>query len=165
MVSVSIFALRDVIRKVQSEFQTPFNSINHTSPSTTTDIQVLRDYLQSQHIQTYWPERENGDDIMEARDLIAVGSEYANKPAAFRNFTYTKVNATNGGVPEVAVPDDHETQASNLEGDEDVYDFGSENGLEFDDLSLDDEEFPLGSNAEDYISMVHEVVDELSRYE
>jgi hypothetical protein len=53
-----------------------------------------------------------------------------------------------------------------IEGDEDCgdeYDFGSE-GLEFDDLSLD-EEFPLGTNAEDYISMVREVVDELSRYE
>lgn len=88
MVSVSIFALRDVIRKVQSEFQTPFNSVNHTSPSTATDIQVLCDYLESQCIQTYWPEREHGDDTMEARDLITVGSEYANKPAAFRNFVY-----------------------------------------------------------------------------
>ena len=78
MVSVSIFALCDVIRKVQSEFQTPFNSINHTSPSTATDIQVLCDYLESQCIQTYWPEREHGNDTMEAHDLIAVGSEYAN---------------------------------------------------------------------------------------
>lgn len=100
---------------------------------------------------------------MEAHDLIAVGSEYANKPAAFQNFMYTKINATNGGVPEVAVPQDHEAEDSDLEGDGDGYDFGS--GLEFDDLSLNDEEFPLGTNAEDYISMVHEVVDELSRYE
>lgn len=165
MVSVSIFALRDVIRKVQSEFQTPFNSINHTSPSTATDIQALRDYLESQRIQTYWPEREHGDDIMEARDLMAVGSEYANKPAAFRNFTYTKISVKNGGVPEAAVPYDHDPEGSEIRGDEDEYDFCSEKGLEFDDLSLDDEEFPLGTNAEDYISMVHEVVDELSRYE
>ena len=165
MVSVSIFALRDVIRKVQSEFQTPFNSINHTSPSTAMDIQVLLDYLKSQRIQTYWPEREHGDDIMEARDLMAVGSEYPNKPAAFRNFTYTKINATNSGVPEVEVSHDPEAESSDLEGDADEYDFGFEKGLEFDDLSLDDEEFPLGTNMEDYISMVHEVVDELSRYE
>ena len=164
MVSVSIFALRDVIQKVQREFQTPFNSINHTSPSTATDIQVLLDYLESQRIQTYWPERKHGDDIMEARDLMAVGAEYVNKPAAFRNFTYTKINVTNSVVPEVAVPHHHEAEDSGLEGDEDEYDLGFEKGLEFDDLSLDDE-FPLGTNAEDYISMVHEVVDELSRYE
>ena len=165
MVSVSIFALCDVIQKVQSEFQTPFNSINHTSPSTTMDIQVLLDYLKSQCIQTYWLEHEHGDDIMEARDLMAVGSEYPNKPAAFWNFTYTKINATNSGVPEVEVSHDPEAESSDLEDDADEYDFGFEKGLEFDDLSLDDEEFPLGTNMEDYISMVHKVVDELSRYE
>jgi len=102
---------------------------------------------------------------MEARDLIAVGSKYPNKPAAFQNFTYTKVDAANHGVPEVVVPHDPEAEGSDLGGDEDEYDFGFEKGLDFDDLSLDDEEFPLGSNADDYISMVHEVVNELSRYE
>lgn len=104
---------------------------------------------------------------MEARDLIAGGFEYANKPAAFRNFTYTKISVKHGGVPEAAVSHDHdhEIEGSDRGGDEDEYDFGSGKGLEFDDLSLDDEEFPLGTNAEDYISLVHEVVDELSRYE
>ena len=79
--------------------------------------------------------------------------------------SYTKVNAKNGGVPEEAVPHDHEAEDPDLGGNEDEYDFGSGKGLEFDDLSLDDEEFPLGTNAEDHISLVHEVVDELSRYE
>jgi hypothetical protein len=40
-----------------------------------------------------------------------------------------------------------------------------EKRLGFDDLSLDKEEFPFGMDLYDYISMVHEVVDELSRYE
>jgi len=93
------------------------------------DIQVLLDYLKSQFIQTYWPEHKHGDDTMEARDLIAVGSEYPNKPSAFWNFMYTKVDVTNHGVPEVVVPHDTEAEGSDLEGDKDEYNFGFEKGL------------------------------------
>ena len=57
MVSVSIFALRDVIRKVQKEYMTPFNSKSHTSPSTAKDLQTLCDYLKNQQIQSYFPNR------------------------------------------------------------------------------------------------------------
>ena len=37
-------------------------------------------------------------------------------------------------------------------------------GVDFEDLLLDEDEFPLGSDIEDYIAMVHEVIDELSCY-
>ncbi|KAF9475260.1 hypothetical protein BDN70DRAFT_915054 [Pholiota conissans] len=76
--------------KVQQEFSTPFNSNSHTSPSMTTDVKVLCDYLQAQQLQEFQPTRENNDDAMEARDLIQAGATYANRPTAFRNFTYTK---------------------------------------------------------------------------
>ena len=35
----------------------------------------------------------------------------------------------------------------------------------FEDLLLDEDEFPLGSDVGDYIATVHEVIDELSHYE
>ena len=102
MVSMSIFALCDVICTIQKEFQTPFNSGLHTSPLTKTDIQVLCHYLELKNLQTYHPERENNDAVTEVRDLIAIGSEYANKPAAFQNFTYTKFPMINHGLSEAA---------------------------------------------------------------
>jgi hypothetical protein len=81
---------------------------------------------------------------------------------------YTKINATNGGYLRWRYPMIMRPRTLIIESDKDYgdeYDFGSEKGLESDDLSLDDEEFPLGTNAEDYISMVREVVDKLSTYE
>jgi hypothetical protein len=59
---------------------------------------------------------------------------------------------------------DNEVKGPDPASDEDEYNFGSQKGLEFDNLLLNDEEFFLGTNAEDYISMVYEIVDELSRY-
>lgn len=35
----------------------------------------------------------------------------------------------------------------------------------FEDLLLDEDEYPLSSDVGDYTAMVHEVIDELSRYE
>ena len=102
MVSVCIFSLREVIRKMQKEFVTPFNSTSHISPPTEADIKVLRDYLEALCLQTYHPERENNSSATEARDLIQGGSEYANTPSAHRNFTYTKYIYKNGGLPEAA---------------------------------------------------------------
>ncbi|KAF8806609.1 hypothetical protein BYT27DRAFT_7224360 [Phlegmacium glaucopus] len=78
MVSVCIFALRDVIFKMQKY-------TSHTSPSTETDIKILCDYLEAQHLQTYYPECENNSSATKAQDLIQVGSEYANTSSAFQN--------------------------------------------------------------------------------
>jgi hypothetical protein len=46
MISVSIFALRDVIRRVQLEYKIPHNSKSHSNPSTAKDIRAIRDYLE-----------------------------------------------------------------------------------------------------------------------
>lgn len=168
MISVSIFALRDVIRKVQSEYQTPFNSISHTSPSAETDIKTLRSYLEHQKLQTYFPECENNQHAMEARDLMAVGAEYANKPAAFKNFTYTKYKTTNNGLSEAApaAKDVGEDDAMLVDEDEVAdFDLGSNPALEVDDLVLDDDEYPLGTDINDYIARTREIIEQLSHFE
>lgn len=165
MVSVCIFALRDVIRKMQKEFVTPFNSISHTSPSTETDIKTIRNYLETQRLQTYHPERENNSSATESRDLIEAGSEYANTPSAFRNFTHTGYSYHNHGVPEAAPS--LETNDDEDMGDDgnDYCELDGDEAVDFEDLLLDEEEFPLGSDVGDYLAMVHEVIDELGRYE
>ncbi|KAH9484819.1 hypothetical protein JR316_0001721 [Psilocybe cubensis] len=109
MVSVCIFALRDVMRRMHKEYSTPFNSISHTTPTTATDIATLRTHLEAQSLQTYTPKRENNDDCVEARDLLQAGSEYANKPSAYHNFKYAKIKTTHRG-----------TKSSNL-SEESVY--------------------------------------------
>ncbi len=163
MVTVCIFALRDVIRKVQSEFETPFNSTTHTSPSTAADIQIICDYLHEQKIQSYLPIRPGNDQALPARDLIACGSEYANKLSAFRNFKYSRVDAINCGVPEAtAVPVEEDFD---VEGDHDMGFNGHESMLSHEDLELDDDEFPLGSDINTYLEIAHELVDELSYLE
>lgn len=171
MVSVSIFALRDVIRRVQSEYKTPFNSTSHTSPSTEADLKILRDHLKDLKLQTYMPERENNQYASEVRDLLAVGAEYANKPSAFRNFTYTRRKATNLGTPEGSPPTDHVTQEDSEQVDFDLGSNGSDSLLDqdtaFDEFPFlfDDDEYPPGTNMGDYISMTREIIEELSHFE
>ncbi|KAF8163626.1 hypothetical protein B0H34DRAFT_837464 [Crassisporium funariophilum] len=166
MVSVCIFALRDVIRKMQKEFVTPYNGISHTSPSTETDIQIICDYLEALRLQTYHPERENNSYAMEGRDLMQAGSDYSNVPSAFRNFTHTKYSYKNHGVPEAATSssetDNNEEVGNNAE---DYCELDGDEAIDFEDLLLDEEEFPMGSDIGDYLAMVHEVIDELGRYQ
>lgn len=166
MVSVCIFSLREVIQKMHKEFVTPFNSKSHTSPSTEADIKILRDYLEALSLQTYNPERQNNSSATEARDLIQGGSEYANTPSAYRNFTYTKYNYKNDGLPEV-MPTSSQHDADLDHSEEAVNDYGELDGdevVDFDDLLLDEEEYPMGSDVGGYLAMVHEVIDELGRY-
>ncbi|EDR02124.1 uncharacterized protein LACBIDRAFT_332685 [Laccaria bicolor S238N-H82] len=141
--------------KVQSEYHTPFNSISHTSPSAETDIKTLHNYLEQQKLQTYFPGRENNQHATEAHDLMAVGAKYVNKPGAFKNFTYMKYKMTNNGLSEgaLAAEDIGEDDAM-LVDEEEVADFdlGSNLALEVDDLVLDDDEYPLGTDINDYIA-------------
>lgn len=168
MISISIFALRDIIRKVQSEYQTPFNSISHTSPSAETDVKTLRDYLECQKLQTYFPERENNQHATEARDLMAVGAEYANKPGAFKNFIYTQYKMTNNGLSEAAPTVKNIGEDDPMLVDEEEvadFDLGSNPALEVDDLVLDDDEYPLGIDINNYIVRTREIIEELSHFE
>lgn len=167
MVSVSIFALRDVIRKVQKEYMTPFNSKSHTSPSTAKDLQTLCDYLKNQQIQSYFPNRENNSDSIEARDLIQTGAAYANKPTAFRNFKHVKYNLKNLGIPDNTTESvlDVELEVGPDAVNEDIdIDLGSDSRTELDDLLLDEDEYPLQSDLGNYIATVEDVIDEFDRY-
>lgn len=171
MVSISIFALRDVIWHVQSEYKTPFNSTSHTSPSTEADLKILRDHLKDLKLQTYTPERKNNQYASEVHDLLAVGVEYANKPSAFKIFTYTRWKATNMGTPEGSPPTDHLMQEDLEQAGFDLGHNGSDSLLDQDmafdkfPLLFDDNKCPPGTNIGDYISMTHEIVEELSHFE
>lgn len=171
MVSVSIFALCDVIRNIQSEFSTPFNSTSHTSPSLSVDLQILLDYLEHQLIQTYTPTRENNSDSSEARDLIQGGSAYPDKISAYRNFTYTKYTTKHHGFREQEPPPESVLEDQNVaheesddEVSEDVSPIDSGDLLaDADDLLLDQEEYPIDGDMESYMTMVREAIDELSQ--
>lgn len=176
MVSVSIFALRDVIRQVQSEYKTPFNATSHTSPSAEADLKTLRNYLKSEQLQTYKFDRDNNQYATPVRDLLAVGAEYANKPSAFRNFTYTRRKATNFGVSEGPVttgPTDDDNPNDEDVADCDLGHNGSESLMTEDmffdgnnsPFTFDEDEYPPGTDIGDFIAMTKEIVDEFSRYE
>ncbi|KAJ6492735.1 hypothetical protein C8R47DRAFT_1044212 [Mycena vitilis] len=64
MISVSIFALRDVIRRVQSDYQIPHNGKSHSNPSTTEDVRTIRDYLELHELQSFHPERADNDLVL-----------------------------------------------------------------------------------------------------
>ncbi len=168
MVSVSIFALRDVIRQVQSEFRTSYNGQSHTSPSTAADLQILADYLKTQRLQSYFPAREHNDEACEARDLIHEGGKYPNKPSAFRVFSRDQRKTTNLGNAEdaptasPAIPS--ATQTADEEQSEDLSE-EIDADIEFDDLLLDDDEYPFGVNVGDYMESVQHVIDEYAQYE
>ncbi|KAH9484746.1 hypothetical protein JR316_0001646 [Psilocybe cubensis] len=139
MVSVCIFALRDVIRNVREEFSIPFNSIRHAMPSTSTDVNTIRTYLQAHRLQEFCPARENNAAAVEARDLMVIGAHYANKP-----------NCVSADEAE-----DEEAQCSgNIDVGEDL-----ETGLE--DLLLDEEEYPEGLDAENVFAAVNEIINEM----
>lgn len=170
MVSVSIFALRDVIRKVQTEYQTPFNSTSHTSPSTTADIEQLCQYLQAQNLQTYTPTRENNEAASPVRDLLATGAEYANKPSAFRNFRYARRSAKYKTPAEVVDPEEDQCDDEGADCDlghngrnslfaEDV----EHDGNDF-PYTYDDDEYPAvgGTDIADFVAMTREIVEELT---
>ncbi|KAF8804759.1 hypothetical protein BYT27DRAFT_7225347 [Phlegmacium glaucopus] len=142
-----------MVSTVQKEYMTPFNSKSHTSPSTATDIQTLR---------------ENNSNSLEARDLIQAGAAYANKPTAFQNFKHVKYNLKNLGIPGCATETNSEEDEADggLDGvteDNDI-DFGSDLRTELDDLLLDDDEYPLQSDLGDYVATVENVLDEFDRY-
>lgn len=166
MVSVSIFALRDVIRKVRKEFVTPFNSSVHTNPSTSADIKIIRDYLRSQQLQEFLLSRENNDTAMECRDLYQGGADYANKPSAFRNFRYSKFKTTNHGVPEAevdVVEADDEEGLVGQETEEESCSIDAGNDLQavLEDLLLDEDEYPDGADGDEYLKLIMDVVNEL----
>jgi hypothetical protein len=168
MITVSIFTLRDVIRQVQIDYKIPHNGISHTSPSTTEDINDLREYLKQQGLQTYNPNRENNCAAVPTRDLMGSGAEYANTARAFKTFRNDTRNAKHSrshdhhgsrapgptNMPVTSDPsyDDDEPANPDLGGDID---------LELDDLVMDEEEFPPCTDVAEFVAMARDVIEEL----
>jgi hypothetical protein len=161
MVTVSIFALRDVIRRVQVSYKIPYNSISHTSPAADEDVREIRHYLQKETLQTYTPDRKENDRATPVRDLVSVGAAYANTAGTFNNFRRDTRNTTNHGTVHgnsTNADDSSQTLASK---DTDM-DLGADADLDVDDLAMDNEEFPAGTDIADFVSMAREFIDELS---
>jgi hypothetical protein len=146
MVTVSIFTLRDVIRRVQVQYQTPHNNDSHTSPSTAEDLKDLREYLEMQKLQSFHPTCEHNKYAIPARDLMATGAAYANKNGAFKNFRCDTRKATNKGISESAPRTT--TPESEDEPDRSYHDLGDDVDVGMHDLAMDEEEFPLGTDPE-----------------
>ena len=54
--------------------------------------------------------------------------------------------------------------SSAVEDDADI-DLGADQDLDVDDLAMDEEEFPVGTDIADLVAMTREVVDELNQYD
>ena len=98
-----------------------------------------------------------------ACDLMALGAAYANKSGAFKKFQSDTWKAVNKGVPKGALgadkpelDDDHKDKGENL-----YHDLGANAEIGMDDLAMDEEEFPLGTNPKLFVAMTQEVIDEL----
>jgi hypothetical protein len=157
MVSVSIFALWEVIRQVQTHFKTPRNSNSHTSPSTEADVQIICDYLMANTIQSYTPSRLNNEWATPSRDPMVTGAVYATTTPAYRNFRPDKRRA-------YFVSGTSSPELSSVEETSDPCNFQEDPALDLGDLSLDDEEFPAELDPEQVVSFVEEAVEALSFY-
>jgi hypothetical protein len=160
MVTVSIFALRDVIRRVQEGYKIPFNSFSYTSPATNDDIKDICDHLRDNTLQSYTPERENNDKAVPVRDLLAEGAAYANTARAFKNFRRDNRKATNSGTAHGPPTDVGDTDTDSDEHAN--HDLGGDVDLNIDDLAMEPEEFPAGTDIADFVAMTQEFIDEVS---
>lgn len=163
MVTVSIFILRDVIRKVQESYKIPFNSTSHNSPATDEDVKDLRDYLRTHKLQTHMPDRDHNDKATPARDLLAEGAAYANTARAFKNFRRDTRKATNFGTEHGETLSTGHVDTNSREHVD--HDLGGDVDIDVDDLAMDEEEFPVGTDIADFVAMSQEFVTELSRYD
>lgn len=168
MVSVSIFALRDVIRQVQMNFKTPYNGKSHTSPTIDADIALIRAYLEEQSIQTYTPRRRHNAMAVPARDLMASGAMYATTSKAYRNFVKDNRKAQYR-TSQQPIPIDQVAPAT-LDDDIDDedsapgsgFDYGEDVGIELMDLAMDVEEFPEGMDPNDFVAFITDAVNTFS---
>jgi hypothetical protein len=165
MVTVSIFTLRDVICQVQVSYKIPYNSTTHTSPSTNEDISDIRDYLEKQTLQSYTPNRKGNEWATSARDLLSAGAAYANTAGAFNNFRRDTCQAVNHGTLHGNAISTSSSDADTIVEDDADIDLGGDLDLDVDDLAMDEEEFPVGTEVADFVAMTREVVSKLARYD
>ena len=91
---------------------------------------------------------------------MAEGTAYANKANAFRNFQWDSRKATNKGAAEAAPDSDAESEDNNKYANPDI---GGSPDIDMKDLTMDKEEFPLGTDLSRFVAMAQEVIDELSK--
>jgi hypothetical protein len=161
MVSVSIFALRDVIRQVQTNFKTPFNGKSHTSPAIDADISMVQEYLEEQEIQTYTPQRRNNEMTVPARDLMAAGATYATTSKAYRNF-YLDNRKANYRTSQQPITTEQFAGPDEVIDEEDrspsAFDYGEDVGIDMMDLAMDVEEFPEGIVPSEFVNFITDAV-------
>ncbi|KAG1760022.1 hypothetical protein EDD22DRAFT_980812 [Suillus occidentalis] len=150
MVSISIFAFYDVIRKVRNDFQTPGNTMYHTSPATTQDIHNLQLYLEHENLQSYTPTHKGNDFATATHNLMIDGASYANTARAFNSFHADAQKAKNLGSTTKEMPPTFEDPPD---------------ALELDNLTLDDEEYIPDLDQEDLQFITQEMIDVLSQYD
>ncbi|KAK0235252.1 hypothetical protein EDD85DRAFT_954792 [Armillaria nabsnona] len=148
MISVSIFVLREVIRKVQCEYQTPYNSMTHTNPSADEDIQTMCDYLEVHRLQSFDLMQSEDEDAIAVHDLLKMGTAYANTASAYELFRDTLDKEADG------TPDEHVDVIDHDCADGDYH-------LDINDLALDGEEFPEGLDPQAMVDAVHEMMESL----
>ena len=165
MVSVSIFALRDVIRQVQTNFKTPHNGQSHTSPAIDADIALIRAYLKEQSIQTYTPQRRHNEMTLPARDLMATGATYATTSKAYCNFYldnrkahYRKTQHPIPTEPFAGPDEDIDEQDDSFP----TFDYGEDIGIDMMDLAMDIEEFPEGMDPSEFVNFITDAVNTFS---
>ncbi|KAJ7869595.1 hypothetical protein B0H14DRAFT_3579250 [Mycena olivaceomarginata] len=155
MISVSIFALRDVIRRVQLDYKIPHNGKSHTNPSKIEDIRVVRDYLELHKLQSVCPERADNDLVVPARDLRETGAAYANTARAFKMFRPDTRKAANLGTANGSARADEEVDDEEVANPDN---YGQDIDLDLGDLALDEEEFPAGIEPSDFVAMATEAI-------
>jgi hypothetical protein len=111
----------------------------------------------------YTPDRKENERATPIQDLVAAGAAYANTVGAFNNFRRDNRNATNHGMAH-----GNRTGADNAgqsaDKEEADIDLGTDMDLDVDVLAMDEEEFPMGTDIAEFVSMAREVIDELLRY-
>lgn len=94
VVSLCLWSLRSVLKRVGQQYEIPYNGTSHTSPASEKDMKNLMEHLQMYSIQTYTRGREFNDEIPEARDFLTNGGAYSNTPKAFSTFVRDTRKAT-----------------------------------------------------------------------
>lgn len=116
---MTIFTLRETMRKMQEAFGISKLGTKHTTPSTEKEVAALRTMLKEGRIQEWvGADRDDNRQVQEVRDLFAEGSYYVMKPSAFTKFRKSDHRAENvGRTNEDGFASDEEDESDD-EGDE-----------------------------------------------
>lgn len=164
MVTVCIFQLREVMRKVQAMYDIPSHGTRHTNPDDEKEVERLMDYLKSDKVQQFCRSREGNEETAPVADLMAEGWKYADTAKAFRNFKKDTRVAENHGVNGDGTTSSANAGAGAGEGEGEEVDDPEVDGDDVDlggavvteeDLAVDDEEF--GEMAGTFIALATDV--------